>query len=360
MRPLEIGVIGAGMIGRKHIERILAHPDFELAGIADPERDVVAARYPGERVVADHRALLAEARPDAVIIASPNRAHAETGIDCARSGVHILVEKPVADTVEAAARLVEESRRAGIKTLVGHHRRHHRQVQVLRGLLGAGEIGRLVGVSVVWAVYKPEAYFEAGPWRREPGGGPILINLIHEIDLLRYLVGEIAAVGAMASNSQRGFAVEDTAAALLEFAEGALATVVASDSAVSPWSVEQGTGEVPDFPFSGESSYRFFGSLGALEFPDLVRWSQPGGPPSWNRAVLAQRLPAPTLDPYVAQLDHFRDVIRGEADSLQSVEDGTRTLIATLAVSEAAGTGARIDLRPRYEALAAGSAGFAG
>lgn len=352
MPNIAIGVIGAGLIGRKHLKKIVEHPDYDLAGIADVNRDAVAAQYPGVPVFADHRDLLDQARPDAVIIASPNQVHAGIGIDCARRGIHILVEKPVTDTLEAAAELIAAVRQAGIRTLVGHHRRHHDQVQILRGLLGTGEIGSLVGVSAIWAVFKPDAYFQVAPWRTQAGGGPVLINLIHEIDFLRFTAGEITAVGAVASNRQRHFAVEDTAAAVMEFAGGAIGTIIASDSAVSPWSIEQGTGEAAEFPFSGESSYRFFGSHGALEFPTLVRWSQPDGDRTWNKPVQAQRLFATTIDPYRAQLDHFRDVIRGTAASLQTVEDGARTLVATLAITEAAATGTRIDLRPRYDALA--------
>ncbi len=353
---ISIGLIGAGLIGRKHLGKIASHPDYSLAGIADVDRDAVAAQYPRERVFADYRAMLDETRPEAVIIASPNQLHAEAGIECARRGIHILVEKPVTDTVEAASRLIAEVRRSGVRTLVGHHRRHHDQVQRLRALLKDGSIGTLVGLSAIWAVYKPDGYFTAGPWRTQPGGGPILINLIHEVDFLRFAAGEIAAVSAVSSSHQRGFPVEDTAAALIEFENGAIGTIIASDCAVTPWSVEQGTGESVEFPYSGESPYRFIGSRGSLEFPALVRWSQDGGEPSWNRPVLAQRLFATTIDPYVAQLDHFRDVVRGTAPTMQSVEDGARTLVATLAITEAAATGSRIDLRERYELLSEASA----
>lgn len=351
MSEISVGVIGAGLIGRKHLQKIAGHPDFELAGIADINRDAVAAQYPDARVFADHRSLLSEARPEAVIIASPNQAHAEIGIECARRGIHILVEKPVTDTLEAAGRLIAEVCRGGIKTLVGHHRRHHDQVQRLRALLQEKNIGELVGLSAIWAVYKPDAYFKAGPWRTQPGGGPVLINLIHEIDFLRFTAGEIAAVSAVASNRQRHFAVEDTAAALLEFDNGAIGTMIASDSAVSPWTVEQGIGESVEFPFSGESCYRFFGSHGAIEFPTLVSWSQPDR--SWSQPIVSRRLSATTIDPYVAQLNHFRDVVRGSVQSLQTVEDGARSLIATLAISEAASAGSRIDLIERYQALTA-------
>jgi len=350
MTTIAIGVIGAGLIGRKHLAKIAAHPDFDLAGIADVNAEQVAAQNPDARVFADYRTMLDETRPDAVIIASPNQLHAENGIECARRGIHILIEKPVTDTLDSANALIGAVKAAGIHSLVGHHRRHHRQVATLRSLLSERRIGDLVGVSAIWAVHKPASYYNAAPWRTQAGGGPVLINLIHEVDFLRFSVGEIVSVGAALSNRRRGFAVEDTAGVLIEFESGAIGTFFVSDSAVSPWTTEQGIGESPEFPFSGESSYRFMGSRGALEFPNLVEWAQ-AGEPSWNLPIKAQRIHAPTLDPYIAQLDHFRDVIRGTAASLQPVEDGARTLIATLAVAEAAATGRRVDLRDRYTTL---------
>jgi predicted dehydrogenase len=351
MHSIRIGVIGAGLIGRKHLRYLAAHPGFALAGIADIDTEGAAAAHPGVPVFADYRALLAQVRPEAVVVAAPNRLHAEIGIACARAGVHFIMEKPVTDTLESARDLIDAVAESGVKTLVGHHRRHHGPVGVLRESLEAGLIGPLVGVSGLWATHKPAPYFEAAPWRREPGGGPVLINLIHEIDLLRCLAGEIVAVAAIASSRRRGFAVEDSAAAVLEFESGALGTFLLTDGAVSPWTTEQGFGESPEFPFSGASAYRFVGASGALEFPRLVHWSQEGGAPDWNRAALARELFAPRIDPYVAQLDHFRDVIRHDAPSMLTVADGAHTLAATLAVSEAAASGHRVELARSYARL---------
>ena len=106
-----------------------------------------------------------------------------------------------------------------------------------------------------------------------------------------------------------------------------------------------------EFPFSGQNSYRLMGRRGAIEFPNLVQWAQANGAQDWNQPIQAQPIHAATIDPYVAQLDHFRDVIRGTAPSLQPVEDGARSLLATLAIAEAAAAGRRIDLRERYAAL---------
>ena len=87
MSRIRIAMIGAGLIGRKHIAHINTHADFDLVGIADVNRDAVAAQYPGTPVFADAREMMDKAKPNAIIIASPNQLHAENGIDCARRGI---------------------------------------------------------------------------------------------------------------------------------------------------------------------------------------------------------------------------------------------------------------------------------
>jgi predicted dehydrogenase len=343
--PIRIVIIGAGMIGGKHIVRIKAHPDFELVGVADPQKDLAAKLAGDAPVDADFRKLLDATKPDAVLIASPNAQHAEQGIECANRGLPFIIEKPVTERLDVARQLHAAVQSAGVKTLVGHHRRHHPSVQRTREMIATGAIGPLVGVSGIWSARKPDSYFEAGPWRTKNGGGVVLINLIHEIDFLRFVAGGIVSVQAVTSNRQRGFEVEDTAALILEFASGALGTFFLSDAAPSPWTMEQGLGEAPEFPFSGQSSYRFIGGLGALEWPELRHWTQAERPPSWTAPMLARQHFAARLDPFNAQLSHFRDMIRDDVPSIQNVADGCRTLVAAIAVSEAAATGKRIDIR---------------
>ena len=351
MGNVTIGVIGAGLIGRKHLRTISEQPDYDLVGIADVNVDAVAAEYPKTRVFADYRKLLDEARPQAVIIASPNQLHAENGIECARRGIHILIEKPVTDTIESATALMAEVRKGGIKSLVGHHRRHHLQVRTLKALLGEGRIGDVVGVSAIWATHKPADYFEVAPWRSR-------VRRRSDPDQFDPR-DRFSALHRRRNRGRGGGRVEPPAWICGggyrrrpdRVRQRRAGTFFVSDSAVSPWTTEQGIGESTEFPFSGQSNYRFMGRRGAIEFPELVQWTQAGDAQDWNQPIQAQRIHAPTIDPYTAQLDHFRDVIRGAVPSLQPVEDGARSLLATLAIAEAAADGRRIDLRERYAAL---------
>lgn len=347
MGKTRIGVIGTGLIGRRHVATIAASDECEVAGLVEPNPEAFASSFKGFPFYRSHGDLLRDAKPDAVVIATPNQTHAAIGIDCARQGVHMLIEKPVADTLEAAEALVAEVRRAGVRTLVGHHRRHAEPVRAAKSLIGSGKIGKLVGVSGIWAAHKPESYFAAAAWRSREGGGPILINLIHELDFLRFVCGEVASISGLSSSQVRGFAVEDTAGAVLGFAGGAVGTMVVSDTAVSPWTIEQGLGENPAFPYSGQNSYRFLGTEGALEFPVLKLWSQADRARDWERPIGAEEIPAGRIDLHAAQLRHFCRVVRGDEASVVPAEDGARTLAVTLALGEASRTGRRIDLAGR-------------
>ena len=355
---IRVGVVGAGMIGRRHIATAIASPDAELVGVADTlaADDPAVASLPCP-YFRSHGDLIANAKPDAIVIATPNRLHVAQGIDCARAGIHMIVEKPIADTVDDACALLREAKRANVVLLVGHHRRYHAQAAEARRILAGGRLGKLVGASVLWATRKPETYFDA-TWRKSAGGGPILINLIHEIDMLRFLVGEIASVSGLTSSAQRGFEVEDSAAVMFRFASGALGTILCTDAAASPWTIEQGMGESPSFPYAGENPYRIVGTQGALEFPVLRVWShRDAAHTNWNEPIASAPVKTLDRDPYIEQIRHLRAVIEGREAPIVSGIDGTRTLAATLAIHESSRLGAPVDLardHARIEAAAGG------
>src|SRR3954454_12672476 len=248
MSKVAVAVIGAGVIGRTHIETIGRSQLGQLAGIAEP---AAAGREEAERLgvpwSADYLDLLDRVKPDAAIIATPNTTHREVALACIARGIPAIVEKPIASTLEDAAAIAQASEKSGVPILVGHHRRHNPIIKRARAFIGEGRLGRLTNATVLYTFYKRPEYFELA-WRRQPGGGPILINLIHEIDLVRHLCGEIATVQALASNATRGFEVEDTAAVLLRLVGGALVTLSLCDNAATPWSWDLAVRESPNYP----------------------------------------------------------------------------------------------------------------
>ncbi|WP_027533172.1 Gfo/Idh/MocA family protein [Bradyrhizobium sp. WSM3983] len=339
--PMRIAIAGAGLIGRRHIELIDASPDCILAGIADPSpaaKEFAQARNTPWH--ADHRALLAQEKPDGLIIASPNAQHFQMALDCAQAGVPALIEKPVTDTVAAAQRLCAAIERTGVPMLVGHHRRHNPIIKAAREAVATGRLGHLTAVVGLWLLKKPDDYFDVA-WRREQGGGPLLINLIHDIDNLRFICGEITEVQALTSNKVRGFAVEDTAALLLRFASGALGTVTASDATPAPWSWELGSGENPVYARQNQPCYIFSGTAGSLSVPNMELWSYQREP-GWHAPLSRETIAPPAFDPLAEQLRHFLAVVAGREQPLIPVEDAMGTLAVVEAVGEAARTGQKI------------------
>jgi predicted dehydrogenase len=347
VRRLKIAVAGAGMIGRRHIELILQSPSCKLAAIVDPAP--TAAEIAHKAVVpvfASVTDFLAHERPDGVIIATPNQLHVEQGLACIAAGIPVLVEKPIADSIEAAQSLCEAAERANVAVLTGHHRQHSAIMKCAMDVIGSGRLGRLVAVVGTAMFYKPEHYFDEGAWRRQPGGGPILINMIHEIGNLRALCGEIAAVHAVASQAIRGFPVEDTVAITLRFVNGALGTFMLSDTAASGQSWEQTSREDKIFPaYPDEDCYVIAGTDGSLAIPTMrLRTFTNKAERSWFKPLLSESLPIDRVDPLQRQLENFCGVIRGDSKPVVTARDGLQNLRVIDAIIQAARDGVTVSL----------------
>lgn len=330
--------MGAGLIGRRHIEHILREDCATLAAVVDPDpaaQEVAAAG--GAPWYPDLPAMLARDRPEGVIVATPSPLHVRNGMDCVAAGLPALIEKPLADDVTEAERLVDAAGRAGVPLLAGHHRRHNPLVAEAKRAVDAGRLGRVVAVHATCWFHKPPEYFDPA-WRRAAGAGPVLTNLVHDMDLLRHLCGDVVQVQAMDSNALRGHAVEDTAVILLRFAGGALGTVTVSDAVSAPWSWEFTSGENPAYTRTGESCYLIGGTAGSLALPHLDLWRHEGRP-DWWAPLGRERLPADAADPLALQIRNLCGVIRGTAAPLVPARDGLEALRVIAAVKQAAATG---------------------
>ncbi|QDL94575.1 Gfo/Idh/MocA family oxidoreductase (plasmid) [Paroceanicella profunda] len=351
----DIAVVGAGLIGRRHAEAVLAAPGVRLSALVDPAPEAAAlAQRMGVPHLPDLEALLAGPRPDGVILATPNTHHVPGGLACIAAGLPVLVEKPLATDIAGARRLVEAAEAAGVPLLTGHHRGHNPIVAAARARIAAGEIGRPVSAHVMYWICKPDPYFDTA-WRRAPGAGPVYLNLSHDIDLMRHLLGEIDSVQAMESSAIRGNAVEESAVILLRFASGALGTVNISDTIPAPWSWEMTTGENPAYPRTDAPCYFIGGTAGSLEMPLNRLWHDEGKRDWW--APISARMAAwpEAGDPLLRQVGQFARVIRGEEAPLVSGREGLATLAVVEAVKQAAASGTPVT--PQGRAAAEGGAG---
>ena len=336
--PVSIAVIGAGMIGRKHAGVVHESKNAILTAIVDPTpagRDI-ARLHDCEHFSSVQDLLELAAKVDAAIICTPNETHVAISEQLAAHGVHLLIEKPMsADTAEGQ-RLLRVCNDHGVKVCVGHHRRFHASIQAAKHALDVGSIGRILGVSGLWASLKPDAYFEEnGRWRAGEKGGIVLINLVHDLDLLQYFFGTIVRVYAEQAPSIRGNVAEEGVALTLRFENGVVGTFLALDNSPSPFSMERGTGENPVFPFTGKDCYRVFGSDGVLSVPDGTLSTPIDLARGWHSELNEQKLQWEKIEVYEKQLENLVGVVRGYEEPTCSGASGLAAVAACEAVRNA-------------------------
>lgn len=347
MTKTRIAIAGTGLIGQAHMGVVRASHTVTLSAVVDPSPAAadIAARA-GVPLYKSLDELLARDRPHGVVLATPNHLHVEQGLQCVRAGLPVLLEKPIAVTLAEGDALVKAADAAKAKVLIGHHRAHSPIMAGARQVVDSGVLGKLVAVMGSATFLKPDHYFSDAPWRREPGGGPILINMIHEVHNLRMLCGEIVSVQAFSSNATRGFAVEDTVSINFRFAGGVLGSFMLSDTAACPRSWEQTSQENKAYAtYEDEDCYVIAGTNGSLSVPTMRLKTYPRPQDrSWWKPFEVDIVSMVRDDPLKLQMEHFGAVVRGEAEPLVTARDGLANLRVTEAIAAAAASGTTIHL----------------
>lgn len=340
---VRLSVVGTGLIGSRHADAAMIAAGVSLSSVVDPSDSGKAV---AQRLGVPHYRSLDELiekdKPDGVVLATPNQLHVENALVCIAAGLPSLIEKPLAVDLNGAQVIVDSGKQANVPLLTGHHRRHNPLIVHAKSVIELGELGAITAVQGTTWLYKPDDYFDA-EWRRQPGAGPVYLNLIHDIDMLRHLCGEVTQVHAMESNAVRRNDVEETSVMLLRFDNGALGTVNVSDTIVAPWSWELTARENPMYPVTTELCYQIGGTHGSLSLPNLALWSQ-GLDRSWHKPISATNMMFEFEDPLVRQLRQFAAVIRGEEEPLVSAAEGLKNQQVIEAVKTSAATGQTINL----------------
>lgn len=349
MSRLRIAIVGAGSMGQSHLAVVQRSASCKVCALVDPAPAAAkVAQDAGVPLYATLDQLIEHDRPDGLILASPNTLHANQALWCIAQGIPALIEKPLAATVPEALAIVEAVERTSAKVLVGHHRAHSPIMAHARQLVTDGRLGPIVAVTGSALFYKPDQYFIDGPWRTGPGGGPVLLNMIHEVHSLRMLCGDIVAVQALGSRHTRGFPVEDTVAITLQFASGALGTFMLSDTAASARSWEQTSQENPIYAhYDDEDCYLIAGTSGSLAIPTLrlKTWGR-ADKRSWKTPFDIAQVRTAREDPLARQLAHFAKVICNDVTPLVSARDGLCNLRVTQAILDAIRAGTTITISP--------------
>ncbi|QKJ18175.1 Gfo/Idh/MocA family protein [Microbacterium hominis] len=233
--PLRVAVIGLGDISTVHLAAIADSADAVLVGVCDPDdvrRDAVATAA-GVEGYADHRDLLDRAAPDVVHICTPHFTHSDIAVDALERGVNVILEKPLAATRDEGQRVVDAAATSTARIAVCFQNRYNTAVQRAKEILDSGELGAVRGAwaTVLW--HRSPDYYRASPWRGTwaGGGGGLLMNqAIHTVDLVQWLVGEVTHVAGSAGTRALGdtIEVEDTADLVLTHANGARSVLFAT------------------------------------------------------------------------------------------------------------------------------------
>ncbi len=238
---MRVGLLGAGNISDTHARAARAIPGVEIAAVCGANRAKVArlADEHGAAAYGDVDSFLAHRPMDIVAIGSPSGLHADQAIRTMRRGLHVLVEKPLDVTVAKVDAVIAEAARVNVKVGVFFQDRLRPDVVAIKQMIEAGKLGKPVFASgrVKW--YRPPEYYGTSRWRGThalDGGGALINQAIHTVDLLQWLFGPVKQVCARTATRIHSIEAEDTAAAVLEFASGALGVIEATTSAYPGYS----------------------------------------------------------------------------------------------------------------------------
>lgn len=338
-RKIGFGIIGCGMISKWHAEAITAVDGAYLVGAADADRAKAAsfaAEY-GCTAFPDADSLIACDRVDAVCICVPSGLHAEYAVRAAAAGKHFVVEKPIAITREQLRAVIDACEENNVKGCVISQLRFAPSVQRVKKAIDDGILGKILFADLTMKYYRTEEYYATSSWRGTKamdGGGALMNQGIHGIDLVQYLVGPIRSVSGVCKTLIHDIEVEDTASLTVEFENGAVGTVAGSTAAF------------PGFPRYIEIN----GTRGSIALTEdrITLWSVDGedltadiGDKSHNVASCNDPTGI-TFDLHKRQIADMVIALQRDSDPLVDIYDGKRAVDVVLSAYEASNEGRKI------------------
>jgi len=343
-KKLKISVVGTGLMGIQHLEAIKKSKKTSLHSVVDINLNAqeISKKYKS-RLFRNINDLIKFDKPDGVIIATPNQLHEKHANIFLKNKIPVLLEKPISHNINSAKNIIKYSRKYKTPLLIGFHRRHNLIISKVKKILSSNKLGKPVSANIMCWIYKHKEYFKT-KWRTKKGGGPININLVHDLDTICYLLGSVKYVQAFKSNKIRKFSVEDTATVNLIFSSGALCTLNVSDTIVSPWSYELTAGENPAYPITNQSSYYIGGTEGSIQFPNLKYWRYKKEKSWWSDISVEDKKDKKDAKTLINQINHFSDVILKKAKPKVTGDDGLNLLKIFEAIKKSTKTGKKIKI----------------
>lgn len=341
-----MGIAGCGAISRNHLEAFRAVEDLEIVGVCDidPDRARDTASVWGIQAAVSTVQELLALDLDIVSVCTPHPTHEDVVLQAAAAGVHVLCEKPIAIELASAERMVKACDDAGVRLGVLFQRRFWPAAQRIRAAIDDGTLGRpIMGQCSVMLHREPE-YYSRDAWRgtwANDGGGVLMTQAIHYIDLLQWFMGDVAEVYGKINTYKHGehIEVEDSAAAVITFTSGAMATIEAS-TAVSPSLGVQirVTGEtgasasLTEFPEGSDARVDLWAMSGSLS-------TEPVYPAGVEPNVSLSTINGQLIPHHTAQVRDFVQTLRGGSEPAVTGQDATKALRILLAVYESSRSG---------------------
>ncbi len=341
------GIVGCGVIAPFHARSIAALPNATLRAVMDIDPDAAqkrAAEFGGDPYT-DLDAMLARPDIDVVCVCVPSGRHAEVGIRAAQAGKHVIVEKPIDISLDAADRLIEACHEFNVKLgVISQHRFGPGMVRV-REALEAGRFGRLILGDAIIKWYRTQGYYDSGDWRGTwalDGGGALMNQGVHYVDQLQWTMGPVRSLYARTATAAHDIEVEDIALAILTFENGALG-IIQGSTAVYP-----GLPERLEITGTEGTAVVEAGQIKVWEFKDEKGEADPyGNKVRSTAAPTATGSADPAAIPsegHRIQLADILDAIAGDRDAAVSGEAARRPLEIILAIYESARTGREVTL----------------
>ena len=370
--PLKVGMLGAGGITNSHLPAYLEHPDrVQITAVCDlvePRAQALARKAGVEAVYTDLDQMLREADIDAVDNCTFHPAHAPLTIACAEAGKHVIVEKPMARSLQECRDMVAAADKAGVTLMIAQDLRYSPEAFAVKRFIDEGRLGEMFAVRT--HLLSPRVPPRIGRARQdryadaEQGGGTLMSVQVHHIDLLRFYAGNVKRLTAVCRSIGPRMVndAEDLVAAILEFENGALGHLFA------------GPGETPEDASDGRPvtastrSYMLYGSEGTIHSApetlpehhhfgrimfaptedrpidrsipaDLERWVHPPFEP-----IDTSGLDLPTVKPFVNEILHFEECIRTGREPISSGRDNMETMKIIYGIWESSRTGKAVEL----------------
>jgi len=234
MKPVRTALIGCGKVGGLHAAALATCPESDLVAVCDSSLEragMFAGRY-GGRAFRDVSQMIQESGAEAIFVCTPHPLHAEPAVLAAEAGLHVMVEKPMAASLSDCDAMLRAATKSGVILSVMSQRRFYEPVRRMKAAIEAGKIGRpVLGVFLMFS-WRDQAYYESDPWRGkwETEGGGVLVNQSpHQLDLLRWFMGDVEEISGRWANLNHPYIeVDDTAVATVKFRSGGLGSIVTS------------------------------------------------------------------------------------------------------------------------------------